>query len=325
MVPLLPVHLIHSILFLSAALADEASPGTLLPDSPPALSEPPPCPATLWEVGFSLRQQWGVLQEQEACPLESDDGDSGSPIAPVDPTAPILEQTSTVDLHRSSDTLEDEFVGFEEWKQIRMAQEAVVREDELLDEDRDDGIEGIVSDLEHPSDTRHDHSFSSLPDDPESNLTVSANDASTTTASSSLDASESVVAKPPSNSQASSHSRYDYASLDCSARIQSSSPQTQHASSLLHKSRDRYMLTPCKADQHWVAVELCDEIRIEAIEIAIWEFFSGIVREVRISVGGEPENDDSSSEQSMEWEEVGVFFANNVRGVQVSRTSWPVY
>jgi hypothetical protein len=81
------------------------------------------------------------------------------------------------------------------------------------------------------------------------------------------------------------------------------------------------MLTPCKADEHWVVVELCDEIRIEAVEIAVWEFFSGVVREVKVSVGGaddDDERDDGTNDPSHRWEEVGTFIGKNVRGVQVS-------
>jgi hypothetical protein len=68
------------------------------------------------------------------------------------------------------------------------------------------------------------------------------------------------------------------------------------------------MLTPCKAGEHWVTIELCDEVRVEAVEIAVWEFFSGIVREVRVSAGEEGEQ-----------VEVGTFVGKNVRGVQVSQ------
>ena len=85
------------------------------------------------------------------------------------------------------------------------------------------------------------------------------------------------------------------------------------------------MLTPCKSEEHWVVIELCDEIRIEAIELAVWEFFSGIVREVKVSVGGteqdEDENEGESSsrvtESGANWKEVGIFVGRNVRGVQV--------
>lgn len=73
------------------------------------------------------------------------------------------------------------------------------------------------------------------------------------------------------------------------------------------------MLTPCRAEQHWAVVELCDEIRIEAVELAVWEFFSGIVRSVRVSVA-----DDADGE----WEVVGEFVGKNVRGAQVSLPSF---
>lgn len=114
---------------------------------------------------------------------------------------------------------------------------------------------------------------------------------------------------PPSSAPRPKGHRYNYASPDCSARVLASSPLTQHASSLLHKSRDRYMLTPCRAEEHWAVVELCDEIRIEAVELAVWEFFSGIVRSVRVSVA-----DDADGE----WEVVAEFVGKNVRGAQVS-------
>lgn len=118
--------------------------------------------------------------------------------------------------------------------------------------------------------------------------------------------------------------KYNYASPDCSARIHSSSPLTQHAPSLLHKSRDRYMLTPCRASEHWVVVELCDEIRIEAIEIAVWEFFSGVVRQVQVSVGGEDEGGgdvggdvgEDVAGRGHGWKQVGSFIGKNVRGPQ---------
>lgn len=112
--------------------------------------------------------------------------------------------------------------------------------------------------------------------------------------------------------------KYNYASPDCGARVQSSSPSSQHASGVLHKSRDRYMLTPCKADQHWVTIELCDEIRVEAVEISVWEYFSGVVREVKVSTGGDDGDEGEGGEGETGMEEVGTFVGRNVRGVQVS-------
>lgn len=168
-----------------------------------------------------------------------------------------------------------DFVSFEEWKRIRQAEED-----------------------------------SQPPEGPKE----------TTTNDSATDQKEKPSSEPPEHSEPvvevdipkASGNRYNYASPDCSARIHSASPQTQHASAILHKSRDRYMLTPCKSDQHYVIVELCDEIRIESLEIAVWEFFSGVVRDVKLSVGEDGDEKD--------WKEVASFVARNVRGAQVSVT-----
>ena len=61
-----------------------------------------------------------------------------------------------------------------------------------------------------------------------------------------------------------------------------------------------------------MTIELCDEIRVEAVEVAVWEYFSGVVREVRVSAGGDEEEGEG------EMEEVGMFTGRNVRGAQVS-------
>ncbi|KAJ9100767.1 hypothetical protein QFC19_005506 [Naganishia cerealis] len=117
--------------------------------------------------------------------------------------------------------------------------------------------------------------------------------------------------------------RYNYASPDCSARIHSASPQSQHASSVLHKSKDRYMLTPCSAKEHWVIIELCDDIRIEAVEIGMFEFFSGIVKEVKLSIGGADDDEEVQDEDKSAWQEVGSFIGKSVRGTQTFTLDHP--
>jgi hypothetical protein len=196
----------------------------------------------------------------------------------------------------------DSFESFEEWKSKKLAEEEsskgqqappVTSSDEMTQqprpEQKDQGQGGDSGD--NPSNKQDNATAKSAPSE------------------SALPRGETTKQDtPPPPVAAPLHNRYNYASPDCSARIHSASPQTQHASSLLHKSRDRYMLTPCKAKQHWVVVELCDEIRIEGIELGIWEFFSGVVRDVKLSVGGEDDPE--------QWEEVGSFVGKNVRGVQ---------
>jgi len=215
--------------------------------------------------------------------------------------------------------VEEDLVSFEDWKRRKL------EEDE--DEDIRDAVESI-------SDTSQQaHSSDSVPiagtQAVEQNKTNSNETNKTQDGTRKNDTSKQYTKQsgenhaPIQHPKPQAHNKYNYASPDCSARIHSSSQLTQHASSILHKSRDRYMLTPCKADEHWVVVELCDEIRIEAVEIAVWEFFSGVVREVRVSVGGAEEDDehgeDHAGENPSGWEEVGTFVGKNVRGVQVSQ------
>ena len=232
---------------------------------------------SLWDVGFSLQREWGALLDQQA--------QEQACLAPDQPSEPSLqasdvsveaekEQKAEPVVHANAPVVSqgDDIVSFEEWKRIKQADAAVTEE---------------------PSTNHGDHSNVQVNTSEEPQKPVDEKVA------------ETVVEEP----KKPAHHKYNYASPDCSARIHSASPQTQHASSLLHKSRDRYMLTPCRADQHWVVVELCDEIRIEAVEIAVWEFFSSVVREVKVSV-----DEDGDANQ---WKEVASFVGKNVRGVQV--------
>ncbi|WVQ74004.1 hypothetical protein IAR50_003585 [Cryptococcus sp. DSM 104548] len=229
---------------------------------------------------------------------------------------------------------EEPFVSFEEWKKIKMAEEdGGEGEDKTpLDPVAGRGQATEVHTSHSPTDPASSAGVSLEETDSPSAKSVDASSKSTASvadakqsSSSSQNSSHQPSATPPSHH----HNKYNYASPDCSARIHSASPQTLHPSSLLHKSRDRYMLTPCRAHEHWVVVELCDEIRIEAVEIAVWEFFSGVVREVRVSVGGEDEEededdpDDDVQGRGQRWKEVGSFVGRNVRGPQTFKLSSP--
>ncbi len=62
--------------------------------------------------------------------------------------------------------------------------------------------------------------------------------------------------------------------------------------------------------------ELCDDIRIDTVQLANFEFFSGVFKTLRIGVAqtlpvGDPESWDG-------WTEMGTYTARNVRGVQAS-------
>ena len=112
--------------------------------------------------------------------------------------------------------------------------------------------------------------------------------------------------------------RFNYASMECSARIHQAHKSAKSASSILSSKKDRYMLSPCitkaadgKAENHFVIVELCEDIRIDTVQLANFEFFSGVFKEFTLSVAK------TYTPDVPEWTNVGTYRARNIRGVQV--------
>ncbi|TIC01852.1 beta and beta-prime subunits of DNA dependent RNA-polymerase [Wallemia mellicola] len=111
--------------------------------------------------------------------------------------------------------------------------------------------------------------------------------------------------------------RFNHASSDCAAVILQSTPNSKGASSILSEKKDRYMLSPCNASKRWVITELCNEIRIDTVELANYEFFSGAFKKFTVSVSRSwPVSDEG-------WLTVGEFRAKNIRGVQTFQLPRP--
>lgn len=143
------------------------------------------------------------------------------------------------------------------------------------------------------------------------------------TVASSEDSSGAAGSAEPGTQERSSFSpskapltdRFNYASLDCSARVHTSHRSAKSPSSILSSKRDRYMLSPCdtpKESQH-VVVELCDDIRIDTIQLANFEFFSGVFKDFTVSVAKTYTTDPDA------WTTVQTYRAKNTRGVQTFR------
>lgn len=133
-----------------------------------------------------------------------------------------------------------------------------------------------------------------------------------------LDPSKGDEAAPEQRVEVSPHfrvpltDRFNYASLDCSARVHTSHRSAKSASSILSSKRDRYMLSPCNSpkEKKFVVVELCDDIRIDTVQLANFEFFSGVFKDLSVSVAKTYSTDNDG------WTHVGTYKAKNVRGVQ---------
>ena len=108
--------------------------------------------------------------------------------------------------------------------------------------------------------------------------------------------------------------RFNYASLDCSSRVHAAHRSAKSPSNVLSSKRDRYMLSPCKranGESQFVVVELCEDIRIDTVQLANFEFFSGVFKDFSVHVAKTDATNDKS------WEDAGTYRARNIRGVQV--------
>ncbi|CAL1713663.1 unnamed protein product [Somion occarium] len=104
--------------------------------------------------------------------------------------------------------------------------------------------------------------------------------------------------------------RFNYASTDCSARVHSAHKSAKSASSILTSKKDRYMLSPCAEPNQFVVVELCEDIWIDTVQLANYEFFSGVFKDFSVSVAKTYTTDPKR------WVPAGTYRAKNVRGVQ---------
>jgi hypothetical protein len=104
--------------------------------------------------------------------------------------------------------------------------------------------------------------------------------------------------------------RTNYASFDCAATVLKNNPECKSSSSVLVESKDSYMLNTCSAKNKFIIIELCNDILVDTIVLANYEFFSSIFRHFRVSVS------DVYPVPLDKWKELGTFEAQNSRDVQ---------
>ncbi|KAL2038445.1 hypothetical protein N7G274_008784 [Stereocaulon virgatum] len=104
--------------------------------------------------------------------------------------------------------------------------------------------------------------------------------------------------------------RSNYASFDCAATVLKTNPECKGSNAVLVENKDSYMLNTCSAKNKFFIVELCDDILIDTIVLANFEFFSSMFRTFRVSVS------DRYPVKLDKWRELGTFEARNSREVQ---------
>jgi hypothetical protein len=112
--------------------------------------------------------------------------------------------------------------------------------------------------------------------------------------------------------------RFNYASFDCAATVLKTNPECQGSSSVLIENKDSYMLNECRAKNKFLILELCDDILVDTVVLANYEFFSSIFRTFRVSVS------DRYPAKPDQWRELGIFEARNTREVQAFAVENPL-
>lgn len=104
--------------------------------------------------------------------------------------------------------------------------------------------------------------------------------------------------------------RSNYASFDCASTVLKTNPECKGSNAVLMENKDSYMLNICSAKNKFFIVELCDDILIDTVVLANFEFFSSMFRTFRVSVS------DRYPVKLDKWKDLGTFEARNSRGVQ---------
>jgi hypothetical protein len=104
--------------------------------------------------------------------------------------------------------------------------------------------------------------------------------------------------------------RYSYASFDAGATILKTHPGAKNSKAVLIENKDSYMLSECAAENKFLIVELSEDIWIDTVVLANYEFFSSMIRTFRVSVS------DRYPVKMEKWKDLGAYEARNSRDIQ---------
>ncbi|KAK0629828.1 UNC-like C-terminal-domain-containing protein, partial [Bombardia bombarda] len=104
--------------------------------------------------------------------------------------------------------------------------------------------------------------------------------------------------------------RFSYSSFDAGATVLKTNKGAKNAKAILVENKDSYMLLECRAKNKFVIVELSDDILVDTVVLANFEFFSSMIRTFRVSVS------DRYPVKMDKWVDLGTFEARNSRDIQ---------
>ncbi|CAG8466010.1 3925_t:CDS:2, partial [Paraglomus occultum] len=112
--------------------------------------------------------------------------------------------------------------------------------------------------------------------------------------------------------------RFNYASHVCASMILNTNRGAKFAHAILTESKDQYMLNECDSEK-FVVVELCNDILIDTIVLANFEFFSSTFKHIKIYA-----NNEHPPRKERPWRLLGEYKAENTRELQVFKVKDPL-
>lgn len=104
--------------------------------------------------------------------------------------------------------------------------------------------------------------------------------------------------------------RFSYASFDAGATILKTHAGAKNSKAVLIENKDSYMLSECSTDNKFLIIELSEDIWIDTLVLANYEFFSSMIRSFRVSVS------DRYPVKMEKWKDLGTYEARNSREIQ---------
>ncbi|KAH0537386.1 hypothetical protein FGG08_005828 [Glutinoglossum americanum] len=244
---------------------------------------------------------------------------------PATPPQPTTTTNTVEDIDRETEALLDEanFLSFEEWKKQNL--ERAGQSGENIGERRQvpkehrrrpGGIDNVLDSLGEDSEIELDFKGfgSGGSGTTETNLWTTTRSANAhvagTNAPENEDGVRGAIRSRPKDAGKTCAERINYASFDCAATVLKTNPEGKGSSSILVENKDSYMLNKCAANNKFFTVELCNDILVDTVVLANFEFFSSMFRSFRVSAS------DRYPTTADRWKELGIFEARNSREVQ---------
>ena len=253
-------------------------------------------------------------------PVTADSTSISSSLAPEKPhtSSTEIQQPSATqpetEIETDSPLDNANFLSFEEWKKQNLAK--VGQSPEHVGQKSHLGQDKVVREP-RPI----DNALDILGEDSEIELDFGGFGRQDSLSSSTASAQPAAASEPTLRSKDAGKTckeRSNYASFDCAATVLKSNPESKSAHSVLIENKDSYMLNICSSSNKFLIVELCNDIFIDTIVLANYEFFSSIFRTFRVSVS------DRYPVKADRWRELGVFEARNTRSVQAFLVEQPL-